>query len=46
LRLNGGKEKAGGHERGSEVFIHGSPLHGPEIEKTKPAGAAGFGVGF
>jgi hypothetical protein len=29
------RKKTGGHERGSEVFIHGSPLHGTGILKMK-----------
>ncbi|CDS53910.1 hypothetical protein [Polaromonas sp. CG9_12] len=29
-----GCNATGGHERGSEVFTHGSPLHGPGKMKT------------
>ncbi len=36
LRPGGGRqEKTGGRERGSEVFVHGGPLHGPGTGKRK-----------
>jgi hypothetical protein len=34
-----GGEKTGGRERGSEVFVHGVPLHGPKIKTRKPPGS-------
>ena len=45
LGKNGG-EKTGGRERGSEVFVHGVPLHGPEDKKTKDRRDSGLCAGF
>jgi hypothetical protein len=40
------RETTSGHRCGSEVFVHGSPLHGSGTQKARPAGAAGLGVDF